>query len=252
MIDIHAHILPGVDDGPAEWDKSLKMLRRAAEDGITGIVATPHVVPGGYENTGEKVLSLTEELRERCRDAEIEIYPGSELMVSNDTLRGLEKKKYLTINSSRYVLVELPGQFVTDSVYDFIYSLGARKLVPVIAHPERNPKLQEELDLLGEMVRHGALVQVTAGSLTGAFGSVVKKTVSEILTRNLCHVIASDAHNNGRRAPVLSHGLVEAGRIVGERAALAMVRDTPRMIIGDEAIEAPEPAGARKKRFIFF
>lgn len=252
MVDLHAHILPGIDDGPGEWDKALKMLARAAHDGIVGIVATPHVVPGGYDNTAEAVLGLTEELKERTRDTEIAIYPGSELMVCNDTLRGLEKKKYLTINNSRYALVELPAQFSPEPVYDFIHSLAMRGLVPVIAHPERNPRIQEDMGFLHEMVGMGALSQITSGSLTGLFGNAVKRAAVDILGRRLCHVIASDAHNNGKRAPVLSHGLKVAAGIVGERDALAMVRETPNMILSDLDIITAEPLIPRKKRFLFF
>lgn len=252
MIDIHAHILPGIDDGPGEWDKSLKMLRRAAQDGITGIVATPHVVPGGYDNTRVKVVRLVEELKERSRVSELTVYPGSELTLCNETLRGLEGGRYLTINSSRYALVELPLSFEPHIVHDFFFSLRARKFVPVIAHPERNPVVMDDLDLLFEMVEEGALTQVTSGSITGLFGNRVKGVAEEIIARNACHVIASDAHSIGRRAPVLSHAVQAAARLVGEREAFAMVREVPLAIVENRKVEVAEPVRPRKKKFLFF
>jgi len=251
MIDLHVHILPGVDDGPKEWDKSLKMLQRAAQDGIRGLVATPHVMPGVYDNPMERVLALTEELKERGKSLPVDIYAGSELTVSHETLAGLEGKRYCTINGTRYVLLELPGHFSLDTVLDFIFSVTSGGKVPIIAHPERNPRIQADINILYELTRLGALLQITSGSLTGLFGGAVRKLTQDIVSRRLAHLIASDAHNNGNRAPLLSDGVKEAAKIIGGRAASTMVNDLPEKILNNQIFHVPEPVYPKKKFFFF-
>ena len=241
-----------MDDGPAEWDKSIKMLHRAVEDGITAITATPHVRPGLYDSPKETVLALVEELKKRAHFLPIEIYPGSELTISQETLTGIKKKKYCSINLGRYVLVELPGHFDPEKIYDFIFAITSRGMVPVIAHPERNGKVASDVDVLYEMVRLGALTQITAASLTGLFGNATRRFSCELISRKLAHVIASDAHDHGHRAPVLSAALAKVTKLAGSRAALAMVRETPEKIVTDEAIDADEPLYVKKRNFFFF
>jgi protein-tyrosine phosphatase len=250
MIDLHAHILPGVDDGADEWSKSVKMLTRAVEDGITDIVATPHVLPGINDNDCGKVTHMIGELRRHSAELPVNVYPGSEIVVSRDSIEGIISGRYCTINFTRYVLVELPFHFPNEAVFDFVYELTSKGFVPIFAHPERNPKVLRDIDILYELVRLGALMQVTAGSLTGDFGGQVRKLAVEMLNRRLAHVIASDAHSVGKRPPVLSGGLAAAAKILGDKDASALVREIPQMILNDERFEAEEPS-AKKKRFGF-
>lgn len=251
MYDLHAHILPGADDGPREWDKSVKMLLRAAEDGITGIVATPHVSAGVYDNPKDKVASIVDELKLRAGAVPIDIYTGSEIHISPETLKGLKNGRYCTINRSRYVLVELPLHFSPELMYDAVFGIVSAGMTPIIAHPERNPMVMEDVGIMHEMVRLGALGQVTAVSVVGNFGSEVKKLAREMMVRKLVHVIASDAHNNGSRPPVLSHAYREAVRIIGDRAARAMVHDVPGMILENLKYEPEEPELPRKGALSF-
>lgn len=251
MYDLHAHILPGVDDGPKEWDEALGMLRAAERDGIKGIAATPHFVPGLYDNTREKVETLVGELRRRAVGMRIEIYPGSELAVSVETLAGIGEGRLSTINKGRYVLIELPVSFAARTAYDFIFRLTSGGLVPILAHPERNPKITSDMDVLHEMVRMGALGQVTAGSLTGLFGLDVKKAASRMIEKRLVHVIASDAHSEDHRPPSLSAAVRAAAKISGDGPAAAMAGRIPKGILYDEPLELPEPAYRRSSSRIF-
>jgi len=249
MIDLHAHILPGIDDGPKEWSRSVKMLTRAVEDGITDMVAAPHVVPGIRDNDRDKVTHMIGELRHHSAELPIDVYPGSEILVSRESLAGIIEGRYCTINFTRYVLIELPFHFPNEAVYDFVYGLTGRGFIPVIAHPERNPKALHDIDILHELVRLGALMQVTAGSLTGDFGGQVKKFAVEMLHRRLAHVIATDAHSVGKRPPVLGGGLAVANKILGGAEAMSMVREVPRMILNDEPVEAEEPLYGKRSFF---
>ncbi len=241
MYDLHAHILPGVDDGPRSWDQAVSMLAAAERDGIKGIVATPHFTPGLYDNPGEKVVGLVDELKRRADGMRIEIYPGSELTVSVEALAGIGEGRLCSINSGRYVLIELPASFSPRTVYDFISGLTSGGFVPIIAHPERNRRVTSNMDMLYEMVRMGALGQVTAGSLTGQFGSEVKRAAGRMLESRLVHVIASDAHSEDHRPPTLSAGLKAAAKISGEEAAAYMAGEAPKKILDNQPLTLPEP-----------
>jgi len=252
MYDIHAHILPGVDDGAADWEMALRMLDMAVADGVKGIVATPHVETGKFEPGRETVLALVAELKERAGTRPIEIYPGSELMFRDDTLGGVVEGRRLTLNGGRYVLVELPGWFVPDAVYDFVFSLTSRGYTPIIAHPERNLRVQGDMGALCELVRLGALTQLTGASLLGLFGPDAKKAASEMLKRRLAHVIASDAHTDNRRTPVLSAAFKEAAKVVGVEKAREMVDMVPRMILSSQPYEPEEPVAPKGGFFRLF
>ena len=247
MIDLHAHILPDADDGPGGWEEALRMLARAAADGITGMAATPHVTPGLYDNDRDKVQRLVAELRGRASGIKMEIYPGSELTACADTLDGLKSGRCPTLNSSRYVLVETPGRFIPEQFEGFVESLTTLGMVPLLAHPERSGKIQEDAELLYRLVRMGALTQLTAASFTGLFGADIKKFAFWLLECRLVHIVASDAHDDVRRPPVLSGALREIGGRIGERAARAMVETLPMKILLDETINVQEPHRPEKK-----
>ena len=251
MYDLHAHILPGADDGPREVEESLQMLKLAAADGIKGIAMTPHVIPGRHDNPKEKVIKLTAQLKARADDVEIELYPASEIALSEETLAGLKSGSYCTINGSRYVLTELPPLFDSEKIYEAVHSMREMGLVPLIAHPERNPRALKDVECLYELVSMGALMQVTAGSFLGIFGDDVRKLSLSMLERRLVHVIASDAHDNGPRPPVLSTAVKEVAKLVGERAAQSMVTAVPEKILKDELVKPPEPVHPKKSLFFF-
>lgn len=252
MFDLHSHIIPSVDDGSRDWERSLGMLKIAADDGIRGIVATPHRTAGLYDNHKDMIIRLAGELGERARaqGLPITVYPGSELAVSAETAEELKRKDCCTINSGRYLLTELPPRFAGD-VRDFIALVKASGLVPLIAHPERNSRILNDIEILYELAGLGALMQVTAASFTGLFGEDPMLFAREMLERRLVHVVASDAHDETYRPPVLSEARAEVSRLAGEKAARAMFEERPLKIINDEAIEVPEPARPRKTLLFF-
>ncbi len=251
MYDLHAHILPGIDDGPRGTEEALAMLKTAAADGIKGIAMTPHVVPGLHDNPKEKVVRLTEELKAGAAGIEIELYPASEVRLSDETLEGLKSGALCTINGSKYVLAELPPFFDSEKIYGLMYSLREMGVVPIIAHPERNPMALEDVECLYEMASMGALMQVTAGSFLGMFGDDVKRLAVSMLERRLAHVMASDAHDNGQRPPTLSTAVREVSKFVGGRAARAMVHAVPEKILKNEQVNPPEPVRPKKSLFFF-
>ena len=244
MIDLHCHILPGIDDGSRSWDESVEMARIAAADGITDIVATPHITPGLYDNTTASISVLVEEFSNRLATAGIPIrlHVGADVRVDPDLVGGVESGSVPVLgNRIRYLVAELPSQMMPPNIRELVYALQLRQIIPIITHPERHASMQQDPGLLRQFVEAGALAQVTAGSLVGEFGPVARRAANKMLGRNLIHLIATDAHGTQKRRPVLTPGLAAAAAIVGEEAARAMVLDVPRAILAGVPVVISDP-----------
>lgn len=244
MIDLHCHILPGIDDGSPDWESSLAMAQIAAEDGIEGVVCTPHWVFGLYENTHSVVLNATQELRARlnARAIALEVYPGSELRLDFNLVQGIESKQLMTLNDSgRYALIELPEQVLPQQMANFFGDLLSRDITPLIAHPERNRVLIRHPERLFEWVQMGALCQITASSVLGRFGKEIRNFSISLLEHDLIHVLATDSHGPRSRVPRLGEGLKAVANVVGEERAREMVLETPRRIVRGENVSTPDP-----------
>lgn len=256
MIDIHTHILPGCDDGAASAFDALAMCDRALADGVHQVCATPHTQDGVYSVTAAQVLRNVDLLNRHLagHGRELTIFPGSELHVSRDILSHLEQGRALTLNGSRYLLLELPALELLFDVVDLVRELRLKGLVPVIAHPERNLAIQHRPSILYRLVANGALAQVTAMSLTGGFGSRTQDTAERLVRHYLVHVIASDAHSAASRPPVLSPAVRHAASLLGNaQTAQAMATTTPEAILQDARIHPPEPVPfVKKKKRRFF
>lgn len=253
MIDLHCHILPGLDDGAKDIKESLRMCSMAAEDGIQTIVATPHTMDGVYVNTTKDIKEAVQDLNNLLVKEKIplEILPGADVHVNIDLLELLKEGKACTINNNhRYLLLELPHQSVPPNIKDLIFDLNIQGIIPILTHPERNIVLQNDLDRLYEFVLQGALIQITAHSLRGEFGPVAEKCCRELLKYNLVHVIATDAHSPTIRPPYLSYALKEAMEIIDEKEALALVTKNPLAIIQGKNI--PDFLNPEKPKKSFF
>jgi len=229
MIDIHCHILPGIDDGPEVMDDSIAMARMASEDGITMIVATPHI---NFELTpADRIKSLALELNMRLagEGIDISILTGADVSaVIDPALLGS-----YGINDSRYVLVEFPHGRIPSNARKSVFAFIMAGLKPIITHPERNGSVISDPGIISDLIESGALVQITAGSITGEFGRDAVRCSEKLLAKGLVHFIASDAHSPLTRPPLLSEAVKRAGRIVGEEAALSLVRENPQAVISD-------------------
>lgn len=242
MIDLHCHILPGIDDGPSTLDESIEMCRIAAADGIKTIVATPHFRPGTYDcgDVGKHVTALQQALR--VHDIGIQLLPGADVGVTPEMVFHVEEDRRLTINGTgRYVLAELPHEAVPSGWDRYLLSLRERGVTPILTHPERNRWFLNHRDALIPFVLAGGLVQITAMSVTGAVGEDVREYCHTLLRRNLVHVIATDAHSVDQRPPVLSDAVKAASGIIGQEAASRLVEDNPRAIIEGRPFDTPEP-----------
>jgi protein-tyrosine phosphatase len=245
MIDLHCHILPNLDDGPSSLDESLAMVRRAVEDGIHTIVATPHTLNGLYVNRVEDVTEHLSILREALSEnnVEVKLFPGADVHLCPDMLQQIESGDAGTINhAKKYIMLELPSHTIPQAAKDQIFSLRINGITPIISHPERNAAIQEDSGILHNLISMGALGQMTAMSLVGDFGTFVKQVSEKLLRQRLIHVIASDAHSADDRPPVLSVAVDSAAEILGTyEEAEHMVTTLPATILCGDTVAVPEP-----------
>ena len=208
MFDIHCHILPAVDDGSGNMSDSIEMAQLAAESGTKGIVATPHCnIPGMFDNywsneLENKVRSLQIELKEK--GIPVTIYSGQEVFLSRHFDERLKNREFITLNNSRYMLVELDFMIDEVSAVSKLKHLAAEGYVPIVAHPERYGFVIENPSVIKKIRSSGCLVQINCGSILGDFGGYIKKTADIIIRNSLADFIASDAHSQYSRTPVLS------------------------------------------------
>ncbi|MBA4373826.1 MAG: tyrosine protein phosphatase [Thermodesulfovibrio sp.] len=233
MIDIHCHILPGLDDGPETLEESLALCRAAAADGIRTIVATPHYKPGAYEWSGPEVLKTLSLLNTAvaAEGLDLQILPGAEVAVFPELPSVLEAGGPLMLNQGIYFLVEFRPHAIPANSEAFLASFLDSGLIPVIAHPERNAWFANHPEVLFPLVRRGVLLQITAASLTGGLGPQARDFSGYLLRHNLAHVIASDGHNLDDRPVALSKAVALAADLVGEERAVTMVTTVPEAIL---------------------
>ncbi|WP_214825875.1 tyrosine-protein phosphatase [Exiguobacterium algae] len=201
MIDIHCHLLPAVDDGPGTVEQAVEMAKRAAQEGVTAIVVTPHAFHPQFETEDLNVQKAVDNLQQvlNQENIKIDLHPGQEIRVFGDLVQSLEDGKALSLAGSRYVLVEFPSDTVPAYAEQLFFTLQAEGYTPIIAHPERNKEFATNPKRLMDFVSSGALSQVTTGSLTGEFGQTVQELAFVFLRNGLSHLVASDAHSTGRR-----------------------------------------------------
>lgn len=250
MIDLHCHILPGIDDGAKDLSESIEMARKAVEQGIQTIVATPHHLNNRYENPKQRILKKVEELNQVLKYEKIDltILPGQETRIYGELVTGYEMGEIQPVNGSQYVLVEFSSSHVPRYTEKLFYDLQVKGLIPVIVHPERNQEIIEQPDLLYKLVQNGALTQVTAGSICGDFGKKIRNFSLQLIESNLTHLIASDAHNTKTR----TFKLREAFDLIHERYGNEMVYlfdDNAALVLEGSNVYKEVPEKIKKKKF---
>jgi len=244
LIDLHCHMLPGIDDGAPDLATSLQMARIALSDGIRVTACTPHIYPGLYANTANGISCAADELsRELARaDLGLQLTYGADIQLVPELLLGLRSGTYPTLHQSRYYLFEPPHHTVPVRFHETLYDTIAAGYVPVITHPERLTWLDDEhYEWLVRAAREGAWIQVTAGALTGRFGRKAQYWGERMLDDGFVHILATDAHDPHHRPPVLSEGRDVAAKWVGEAEAMRLVTERPQAILENKepAVVAP-------------
>lgn len=230
MVDIHSHIIWGVDDGPGSIEESIAMLRAADTGGTTDIVATPHASPR-YSFDRDLVQQRVQELA-ATTNGRPRIHIGCEFHLSYDNIDHLmENLSTFTINAGQYLLVECPVFHIGSHTEIVLRRLVDAGIVPIVAHPERNPVLRREIARLEAWVELGCLLQVTALSMTGGFGGGAKSASMRLIERGLVHMVASDAHDPVNRHPRLEEARQAVGLRSGEDVADLLFNDNPRAVV---------------------
>jgi protein-tyrosine phosphatase len=247
LIDLHTHLLPGVDDGAENLASAVAMAQMARGDGVTTIVATPHRNPWAYCAEPEHAQQLLASVREACRAAgcDVELLLGGEAYIAPDLPDQLRRGIALTLNDSRYLLIEWPVDLYPAYSDRVIFELQVRGIVPIIAHAERYRVAQRNVHFLVPLIERGVVVQVTAGSLLGEAGPVTQRVAETMLVENLVHVLASDSHSVTRRPPVLSAARDRAAEVIGVERARALVEAVPRAILDNRPLSLPSPSPNR-------
>jgi protein-tyrosine phosphatase len=239
MIDLHCHLLPGIDDGAPDLATALAMARIAARDGITVTACTPHIYPGMYDNDGPAIRRAVAELQVRLQDAGVplRLTLGADTHIAPDLVAGLRAGRVPTLGDSRYFLLEPPHHVAPPRLAETAFELLAAGYVPVITHPERLSWIEDRYDTFVELARQGVWLQATAGSLIGRFGKAAQYWGERLLDEGWVHILATDAHGVDRRPPLLAEGQKAAERWLGAGEAYHLVMTRPRGILDNVAPE---------------
>jgi protein-tyrosine phosphatase len=245
MIDLHCHILPGIDDGARSLEEAVEMAKIAEAEGIERIVATPHLFRQDLMHEDLGTIEKTRQLLTRNLEAaniQVEIFRGAEVYVSHNLMDEIRKNRdLLVINHNPYMFVEFPSNHVFSGVKELFFELMSEGITPIIAHPERNSVFASRTSFLYELVQLGGLVQANSGSFSGIYGRKVEQSVFCFLESRLVHFIASDGHNQRSLAPRLLEAKERAGEILGKEEAAALVKDNPKAVLeGKEIPYFPE------------
>jgi protein-tyrosine phosphatase len=246
VIDLHSHILPGLDDGARDLDEAVQIARAAVEDGTRMIAATPHVRED-YPTTSDAMENGVAEVRAALEREGIELVllPGGEVALEQlERLGPDELRRFGLGGNPSYLLVETPYYDWPLSFGDVVFRLAAAGITPVIAHPERNVAVQENTDRIEELVRAGALVQVTAASLDGRLGSRTRSCARRLIDAELVHLLGSDAHSPGLREVGLSRAWAA---VEDDDLARWLAESVPGAIVRDEPLP-PRPSTRHRRR----
>ena len=252
MIDLHCHLLPGIDDGAPDLDASLNMARIAVDDGIETIACTPHIYPGMFENDSAGIRRYVESLRGHLAEAGIplKLTWGADAHADPSLLGRLKAGTAPSLNDTRYFLLEPPHHVAPPNFAQFAFSFMAAGYVPVITHPERLSWIEEHYDTFCDLADKGVWMQVTSGSLTGRFGKTARYWGERMLDEGRVHILATDAHSPASRPPLLAEGREAAAKWVGREEAHNLVETRPLAILKNIAPESvpPLPRGAATRK----
>ena len=236
MIDLHSHILPGIDDGAPNLDVSIEMARASVANGVSVLACTPHIMPGVWNNAGpqirQDVATLQRELD--ARGIPLQLVTGADVHIAPDLVSAISSGRVLTLNDTRYILLELPHHVAPPHADECFFQLLTAGYVPIFTHPERLSWIPQHYDFLHRLAASGVLMQITAGSLVGSFGKRAQYWAERMLNEGLVHVIASDMHDSVRRPPVLAQGWEIARQLVGDEEAVHLVVTRPYGILNND------------------
>lgn len=253
FVDIHCHLLPAIDDGAKDWEESLAMARLAADDGTTTIIATPHQLGSFGENRGPDIRQRVAELQTRLAAARIPItvLPGADVRIEPRMIEELLAGEVLTLGDHRrHVLLELPHDIYLP-VQPIIEELARHDMVGILSHPERNEGILRRPEVVPSLVDAGCLLQITAGSICGAFGDDCRQLSEWLLTEGFAHFVATDAHGPRSRRPLLRRAYERVAELTSEQLASELCSDNPAAVAAGQGVR-PGRRSVTKRRKKWF
>jgi protein-tyrosine phosphatase len=244
MVDLHLHLLPGIDDGSPTLDISIAMARMAASDGITHSIATPHA-SHRYSFDPAVNLERLNELREALAQEAIplNLATGCDFHISYDNVQdAIEHPKKYTLNGTDYLLIELPDHGLSPNLTETFYELRLAGMIPILTHPERNPTLQKDPSRLADWLRDGMLLQVTTSSVLGNMGKSAQRLAHQLLRDRWVHFLATDAHNIERRPPLMREAMEFVAEKYGEAYAYSLCVANPLAVFEGRALPSQPEA----------
>lgn len=254
MLDLHCHILPGIDDGAEDIDASLAMAEKAISQGITHILCTPHHNNGKYVNPKEFVIQQVTNLQAELdkRNLSLTLFEGQEVRITGDLLEEIEQNRILFADvTNTYLLIEFPTMDVPAYTEQLFFDLRAKGYVPIIVHPERNAKFREDPNRLIPFLEMGCLAQLTAPSYVGIFGKNIQKTARQMVEHRLVQMVASDAHGVHKRNFYLKEAFEAIEQDFG-RDYVNQMEQVAKDVLNGDAVTFPEYREIKKKRFGLF
>ena len=234
IVDIHCHILPGLDDGPSSWEESVGMVRVACSNNIKKIVATPHWIQGTSwqpkpDTVFEYVMKINELLE--TEEIDVEILPGMEIGINENLFKLLEQGEIITLANTNNILIEIPFMSLPLGLEEIIFELVSNGYKPILAHPERNKDLQSEPRRILDLIDRGAFVQITAGSLCGYWGDYARDCSIEFVKSDAVFVVASDGHSVDSRPPIIDDGLKVLEGLVSEDKIIEILNNCHKLLV---------------------
>ncbi len=251
FVDIHCHLLPGIDDGASSMDESLVMAEMAVADGIETIICTPHQCGNHAHNLGDDIRSAVVLVQEALNHAAIPltVLAGADVRIEAGLVEQIARGEVLSLADLRqHVLLELPHELYIP-LEPLLGRLKTSGMVGILSHPERNQGIIDRPQLVRPLVEAGGLMQITAGSLVGTFGEPIRKLSEQLLTGGLVHFIATDAHGAHSRRPLMQRAFLRAVELVGEQYALEICCQNPRAVAMGKVIrQGVRSASTRRLR----
>ena len=255
MVDLHCHLLPGVDDGSKNMEISLRLAREATENGVTHALLTPHHMNGRYVNHKQDVIQLTKKFQEQinARGIPLTVFPGQEVRINGRLLEALDKDDILFADTAgKYIILEFPDDDVPYYTAQMIFGLQQRGIIPIIVHPERNTKIITEPDIIYRLLENGCLSQITASSYVGTFGKKIERFSRQLIEAGQGYVFASDAHDLPGRKYEMRQAFEKMDHEFGRRMS-EQYQQNARSIINGENVPINEIKKVKnKKRFWLF
>lgn len=248
-IDLHTHILPFLDDGSSSMDESLRMAEQAVKEGIHTIIATPHHLTHRYYNHSREVKQAVQELNSNFMQSNIslKVLPGQEVRMNNSFFKEWEEGSVLTLNHSRYLLIEFEEDVTYEQMQEWIHEIQMLQLVPIIAHPERIPAIIKEPHRIEELIQLGVLCQVTCLTIVGYFGRKVQKTAEKLCRLRQVHLLSSDAHDSIKRVYNWQNALDRLRKWAGDDWSQYVLQNANKVVL-DQIIDVPTNERKHKER----